>query len=298
MHDDIILFVKLVNCGGFSQVARLIKVNQSTITRRIQALEKKLNSKLIKRNTRNFALTRTGSILYENFKNYETVVNSLLAPIYSDKLIRGELALSLPRSLSSYLLMPFIGGFIRDNPELNLRIYTQDPDTDIDLAKYDLIIAPDYLNIEANILEMVFQEKIVACCTPEYISKQGIISNILDGVNHRRVKVTHKSRFMDMNFTVFHESDDSVAEVVASNDRIAINHYMFAKQLILAGNIIGSLPESYIKDELKTGQLVRIMPEYHLGYTNYYLLSNIDKLDPRFMCFNKFLEECIKKVTA
>jgi DNA-binding transcriptional LysR family regulator len=69
MIDDILLMVKLVKSGSFVNAAKELGVAQSTISRRIDLLEKKLGVKLVKRDPRNIGLTDKGSILYENFKD-------------------------------------------------------------------------------------------------------------------------------------------------------------------------------------------------------------------------------------
>ena len=62
-YDDILLFVKLVNIGTFSGLAKSINVTQSTISKKIQKLEQQLNLQLIHRNSRTLELTADGELL-------------------------------------------------------------------------------------------------------------------------------------------------------------------------------------------------------------------------------------------
>jgi len=294
MYNNIILFVHLVNAGNFSQAAKFKKVNQSTITRRIQALEKTLNTRLIKRNSRHLALTKNGSILYENFKNYESLVNQLLYSVYNNSSLRGELIISCPRSLAASLLIPYLPAFARENPELQLQIFIQHQNISMEQQHFDLAVAPDFLCSSIHSKELVYTQKNILCCSPEYLSRYGEVKEIADLHNHNLIKLTDMEHPIDTPLNVYQERGDSLIEMIACNFRLGINHSMLAKDIILPGHMIGGLPESSILTELQNKTLVRVLPEYHLGYTNYYFLTKLDYLDPRYIKFLTFVKSYLR----
>src|SRR3546814_20147701 len=60
------LFVRTVEIGSFSEVARRINVTPAMVSKRIAALATRLNQRLLNRNTRRLVVTEAGQLLYEN----------------------------------------------------------------------------------------------------------------------------------------------------------------------------------------------------------------------------------------
>lgn len=97
--DDIFLFVKLVNIGTFTELAKQLNVSQSTVSRRIQSLEESINTKLIKRNSRGvIEVTTEGQSLYNNFSYIEEqAVVTFQKWINNSKQIKGILRVGVPK---------------------------------------------------------------------------------------------------------------------------------------------------------------------------------------------------------
>jgi DNA-binding transcriptional LysR family regulator len=58
-------FVRVVETGNFSAVAREERTTQSAVSKQVQALETMLGAKLLVRSTRSHALTEAGKRYYE-----------------------------------------------------------------------------------------------------------------------------------------------------------------------------------------------------------------------------------------
>src|SRR5580693_10142570 len=63
--NDIYFFASVVQYGGFSAAARIIGVEESRLSRRIAALEKRLGVRLLRRTTRALALTDAGQRFFD-----------------------------------------------------------------------------------------------------------------------------------------------------------------------------------------------------------------------------------------
>jgi DNA-binding transcriptional LysR family regulator len=96
--------------------------------------------------------------------------------------------------------------------------------------------------------------------------------------------------------SAYNENDNLKLAEVKIKSNIFVSNYMHAKIIAKNGKHITAMPEEYIRDELKTGKLVRILPEYYFGYINFYLLKNIEDSDPRFIKFKEFIDECMKNL--
>ena len=64
--DAMQMFVRLVEKGSFSAVAKERGVGQPAVSKQISALENELGTELIRRTSRSFALTEPGRDFYES----------------------------------------------------------------------------------------------------------------------------------------------------------------------------------------------------------------------------------------
>jgi DNA-binding transcriptional LysR family regulator len=70
-------FLAVTETGSLSNAAKILKVNHSTVARRIEKLEKELNTKLFKRNQRGYVLTEQGVSLREDTRVIATSVDDI-----------------------------------------------------------------------------------------------------------------------------------------------------------------------------------------------------------------------------
>src|SRR5580693_3677028 len=64
--EAIRMFVRVVDSGSFSAVAREAGVGQSAVSKQIAALEARLGAQLLRRTSRSMTLTDAGHVLYES----------------------------------------------------------------------------------------------------------------------------------------------------------------------------------------------------------------------------------------
>ncbi len=59
--DDMRIFLAVARTGSFSGAAKFIKVQQSTVSRRMRGMEKQLGARLVERNKTGYELTLAGN---------------------------------------------------------------------------------------------------------------------------------------------------------------------------------------------------------------------------------------------
>jgi DNA-binding transcriptional LysR family regulator len=64
-YDDLLIFVRVVERGSFVGAARQLGLPPTTVSRKVQELEARLGSQLLRRTTRRVAVTETGQAVYE-----------------------------------------------------------------------------------------------------------------------------------------------------------------------------------------------------------------------------------------
>lgn len=296
MFDEILLFISVIKHGKFINAAKALGLAQSTVSRKIEALESKLGVMLIKRDSKNLVLTEKGLLLYNNFKDCETELLQKLNPITgpSNK-VSGKLSILLPFTLAHYAITPYLGEFLAQYPELEIVCPYNFSDFNMRKEDYDIALINYLPKQTSQKVKLILSFKLMLVCTVEYIEKHGILDSIDDFDKHLIVGNITPNNVLPPYAKLYHEKTGDVINI-RNKFRIRANNFLMAKQIVDSSYGIAGLPFPFIKDELESGRLVRLLPELHAGVVNCYLMRNIEENDIRYKVFYKFLQECLERI--
>lgn len=138
--DDARIFLAFAREGSFSNAAKRLGVQHSTVSRRIHALEDTLGSTLIERSANGYTLTTAGEKLKETALRME---NDLLAfeaeSSGQNDDVAGHLHVTAIANMASTVLMPIFARFNSDYPNIDLRIEVTNDS--VSLAERDADVA-------------------------------------------------------------------------------------------------------------------------------------------------------------
>ena len=63
--SSMLVFSRVVDCGGFTAAAEELGISKSSVSKQISRLEDRLGSRLLNRTTRTLSLTEAGTAFYE-----------------------------------------------------------------------------------------------------------------------------------------------------------------------------------------------------------------------------------------
>ncbi|NIZ63226.1 LysR family transcriptional regulator [Sedimentitalea sp. CY04] len=130
--DDLRFFLAVARKGSIRGAAGLLGVNHSTVSRRIDAFEKKLGTRLFERLPSGYLITQAGEEMSRSAAKIEAEFDTIGRQVTGrDTQLDGVLKVSLHNSLADKLLMPLFVEFQRNYPEIEL-------DFDIDHSMADL----------------------------------------------------------------------------------------------------------------------------------------------------------------
>ncbi|MFZ5545928.1 MAG: LysR family transcriptional regulator [Pseudomonadota bacterium] len=119
---DFQVFVAVCETGAVSRAAERLRVNHSTVLRRLRALEASLGAALFQRGS-TYALTQAGRDLLAGLAGAATRIDSSRSQVQGrDDEVRGEVRLTTTDTLAHGLLMPLLRDFCALHPEVSLRI--------------------------------------------------------------------------------------------------------------------------------------------------------------------------------
>lgn len=253
--DDLEVFSKVVSVGSMSAAARALGLSPAVISKRMQRLEERLGTRLLNRTTRQISLTEAG----EGY--YERVVAILAGLEEAEDFVarrssqaQGVLKVSAPTSFGRMHIAPHVVKFLKANPELNLNMDLSDEYIDIISGGFDLAIRIGELPDSTLVARKLAPVRRILCATPGYIKKNSQ-PNVLNDLDHHALIAPH-------NQGPWRLEGNKGPIVYRPNSMIVTNSSEVVRETVLSGMGIALRSTWDIGAELKTGKLVRVLPEY------------------------------------
>jgi len=143
MHDlnEMMYFVDVVRHGGFSAAARATGIEKTRLSRRLAALERRLQVRLLQRNTRHVALTAAGQLFFDQAT---AAIAAAQAAYDSVEALRsapsGTLRLSCPQVMAQHVVAPLLEEYFERHPQVSIELHADDRPVDLLKERFDLAV--------------------------------------------------------------------------------------------------------------------------------------------------------------
>jgi DNA-binding transcriptional LysR family regulator len=160
--DDLRYFIEVVRSGNVTEAGTRLGVNQSTVSRRIAALENALGKPLFDRTAKGWVITPVGEKIVTQVEEMAMQANAIHRKIEIDtEEVSGMIRINVSDVCSKRFVMPVIRDFKRDFPEVDVELITADHV--VNLANREADIAIQAVNepppnvVGKRICKMAFQ---------------------------------------------------------------------------------------------------------------------------------------------
>lgn len=120
------LFCAVAECESISKAAELNYISQPAISKAITKMEENLGTVLFNRNHRGVTLTDEGKVFYDELKSAFDIIKAGEDKLRSiNELGIGRLRLGASSVLCKAMLLPYLKGFINENPHIKITIECQ-----------------------------------------------------------------------------------------------------------------------------------------------------------------------------
>ncbi|HEX5078274.1 MAG TPA: LysR substrate-binding domain-containing protein [Geminicoccaceae bacterium] len=184
-------FHAAASCGRFREAAAHLGVTESAISHQIRRLEDVLHTTLFERSATGVRLTPAGRRYLEEIdpaiRRIQAATEALLRPSG-----RQVVRLTLPPSLAATWLIPKLGAFERDHPDVELQLVPTTRVLDLQRDQVELAVRHGkgvWRGIEAAFL---LEEKALPVCAPGYLGADEDAPTAL-----RRARLIVNARFPD-----------------------------------------------------------------------------------------------------
>ena len=252
------VFSQVVECGGFSAAGRKLNMSTTMVSNHVQSLEDRLGARLLNRTTRKVSLTEVGRAYYDR-------AVQILADIAQADDIAGALQ-STPRGTLRVFththmvpfVAPVVAKFLASYPEVKVDLTMGERNIDMIDEGFDIAVrmtpAPD----SSLIVRGLATWRHVLCCSHAYLEKFGRPQQLAElsqrnCLRHVNYPYGEEWRFVD-------RKGNPASVRVAGN--LITNSGETLRTVALEGVAVCLAAGFMVHDDLESGRLVRLLPEY------------------------------------
>jgi DNA-binding transcriptional LysR family regulator len=137
--DDCRVFLAVARAGTLSAAARRLGVDQSTVGRRLSALEEATSARLFDRTPEGFLLTASGEAMLQDAEGIEASVDRIERRLMGqDARPEGVVRLATSDSLAAWFLIPRLPAFHARQPKVEIELVTGTPAVDLARREADI----------------------------------------------------------------------------------------------------------------------------------------------------------------
>jgi LysR family transcriptional regulator for bpeEF and oprC len=172
--DAMQAFVRVIEKGSFSAVARERGIGQPAVSKQISALEEELGTELIYRTSRSIALTEAGRDFYgsalrilDDFENAASRIGrGQTAP-------KGLIRVTVPPTFARLHMVSKLPAFFAAYPDMAVEMSTSESPATIIEDGFDLAIHSGDLPDSTLVARRLGQTMTVLVATPQYLARYG-----------------------------------------------------------------------------------------------------------------------------
>jgi len=252
-------FTKVVGAGSFSAAAREMQVSQALVTKQIQELESWLGARLLNRTTRRLSLTEIGTVFYERAARIlDAVEEARNAAGALQTVPRGRLRINAPVSFGLIHLAPAITEFLRRFPDVSIEMLVNDRVVDLLEGEFDVGVRIGRLRDSSLIARKIAPIRLAVCAAPDYLAQHGAPKTPDDLANHDCLEHTYFETRGE--WRLLNREGEPI--VVPVSGRYLANNADVLRSTAIAGGGIILLPTFLVGEDLRSGRLVRLLPDY------------------------------------
>jgi len=256
--DAIRVFMRVVESGSFSAVARELGVGQPTVSKQIAGLERYLGAQLLMRTSHAVTLTDAGRDFFESSSRFleelegaeSRIGRGLQAP-------SGRVRVSVAPSFGALYLVPRLHEFFRRFPDISVEVLASDRTANLVEDGIDVAIRNGELADSSLVARRVGSEPIVVVASTQYLRAEGEPTKPSDLAKHRCI--VFSSQTGPRAWTLVGRNG---AVSYLPEGQFMTNDGEQIRAAVLTGLGIAQAPYWLFAQDLSAGTVVRILRKY------------------------------------
>jgi DNA-binding transcriptional LysR family regulator len=254
------LFTRVARTGSFSAAGRDMGISQPTASRIVAALEKQIGVALLTRTTRAVTITEAGAEYLARAEEILSALNEADHAARGTGELRGILRIASSTSFAVRTLLPRIARFADLHPALRIEFILNDDKQDLVGDAVDVAVRVGALADSSAVARKIGTVHRTLAASPAYLARAGTPMEPAELTKHTLIVGPAGT---SMEAWVFKKNGKSTS--IRIEGRFILNGGEGASAAAVAGLGIISAGVLGMLDELHSGRLVRVLPDWEMG---------------------------------
>lgn len=260
LWDHLHWLTVLAEQGSFTRAAERLDVSKAAMSQKIKELEEMAGVLLVQRTTRSVRLTSAGEKLVEELREpFARIEQSFFSVRDTAGPVRGLVRITAPVAFARQQLVPIIGEFLRDYPQVRLQLDVTDRIVSLSSEGFDLAIRHSDTLPETHVALPLCDTRTLLVASPAYLNEQGIPQTPQDLAQHNCL---YYPRGVESPRWRFSTTADSEQVQVRIQGSFATNNSESIRDAALQGLGIAMLPDFSAREALAAGSLQQVLPAW------------------------------------
>ncbi|WP_299072763.1 LysR substrate-binding domain-containing protein [uncultured Paraglaciecola sp.] len=247
-------FVNVAENESFTKAAKSMAISTAQVSRQVSALEKRLNIKLFYRTTRKVSLTEEGRVYYQHCRSVLDGLDAAERAVTNlQSKPQGKIKLTAPVTYGEQQILPLVSDFMLQYMDIEVTAYLSNLQVDLVEEGYDLAIRLGKLPDSSMMAKKLGKRTNYVCASPAYLNKNGVPHSLSELDMHSCLKGT---------LDYWHFKNSPKGRKVRVSGRLRFNSGYGLVDAAIKGLGIVQLPDYYVQEYLKSGDLVTLLDNY------------------------------------
>jgi DNA-binding transcriptional LysR family regulator len=260
------IFVRVVETGSFVAASRSLLIDPAAVSRAVKGLEESLGILLFTRSTRVLKLTAEGKRFYRDGGQMLRSFDETLRRFQVDTAVQRQLKVGMGPALSRRMMLRAIPSFQVRYPQVRLILLSINDPAEIGDEGIDVLIRPrstrqrgaEHKQPQGLIVRKLLQSPIMVCASPDYLKRQGTPLAPADLARHACLALLTLER--DVQDEWQFARSGAPAKIKFTPMLTANGEEL--REAALAGCGIVRLLTCHVEDEIRSGALVPVLPDW------------------------------------
>ena len=286
--NDMMVFLAVIETGSFTLAADRLGIPKANVSRKVSRLEAHLGVTLLERSTRAQHLTEAGKRylnhckrIHEELDMAEAAVSELLHSF------EGKLKIGASVTIGQQILKPALSTFLHAYPQLDLTLNLVNQRVDLIEEGFDMLIRVGALDDSRLIAKRLGSAKRMLFASEQYLKQCGL-PRTPDQLPEYDLLLMNR---VNTNNALTLVSGKKQMELKVG-PRFVTDDFSILKQSALDGLGIAILPDYMCSDEVRSGKLINVLPEWGAVAVDIYAVYPKHRVKiPKVKAFLEFVIE-------
>jgi DNA-binding transcriptional LysR family regulator len=268
--DDLQFFRVVAASETLTAAARRLGCSLPVVSKRLSALESRLDVRLVRRGARRLVLTSEGTryasgvdVVLDRLRELEDLVTG------ASGTLRGSLVVQASLGLGRAHVAPLLAEFAALHPQLGVQLSTSALPLRPHRQEFDVAVHVGIPPDSSLRMRRIARNRRVPCAAPSYLERRGVPTRVEDLAHHDCIVL----RENEGDFALWRFGDAGSPRHVRVRGSLSSNDGDIVTGWALEGRGVIMRSEWHVRPYVERGELVRVLPQVRTPAADIYALT-------------------------